>query len=213
MNKFKAALYILSWVPLYLLLTFPLLMVWPFIGLTWWQAFLPVGLIFLGIPIVGYLARKPMSKWPRWTWLWQNDGDAVVWELGAMRPPHDVPRWYYKKHGPDGDGWSAYKMRFSYMALRNPVNNHRFLFTDVKAWRTSGDPEAFDTEGSDLIRKGLAHASGWRYAGAFAGWRRIWLNGTDRYSEVYFGWKVGSAVPGLGFTFQLRLKRDFIHEV
>ena len=210
MNFLLKIAYIISWVPLYLLLTFPLLMVWPFVDLTWWQAFLPVGFIFLGYPIIGYLARWQMTRWPRWTWLWQNDGDAVDWDLGAMRPPHDVPRWYYKKYGPPGEGWSAYRLRFTYMAMRNPVNNHRFLLKDVTDWKTAGDAAAFDTEGSDLVRKGIKSASGWRYTGLLAGYRRIWLNSPTKYSELYFGWKVGSGVAGLGFTLQVRLNREHI---
>ena len=212
MNTFKKLLYILSWLPV---------------------GALNLALLLIGIPIVACLARKPMSRWPRWTWLWQNDGDAVDWDLGAMRPPHDVPRWFFEKFY-DGKPWIRIRLgenmggynphallvlkrhsqktrRFMYMALRNPVNNHRFIFDDVIFWKTSGDPEAFDTEGYHLARQGILVASGWRYTGWLAGYRYIWLNkGPNKYSEFYIGCKVGSKVPGLGFTFQLRLNRDFI---
>jgi len=171
-----------------------------------------------------------------------------------MRPPHDVPRWYYAKYH---DGvpfiflpaiswkwdlllgvnmanidrykivarlhwnskervlvrYSPYVRRFAYMALRNPVNNHRFIFDDVIFWKTTGDPAAFDTEGYHLAKQGIHSASGWRCSGWIAGYRYIWLNkGPNKYSEFYIGWKVGSKVPGLGFTFQLRLNRDFIKQ-
>ena len=188
-NKFRAALYILSWIPV---------------------GAINLVLLLIGIPIVAWYARDSMDTWPRWTWLWQNDGDATDPKLGASIG-HDVPRWYYKKYGPEGEGWSQYRLRFMYMAIRNPVNNHRFLFEDKSTWDTSGDPEAFDTEGIDLLNRGLAHTSGWRWSGPFAGYRRIWLKGVEQYSEFYIGWKLGSAVPGLGFTFQLRLKRNFAY--
>lgn len=192
MNPLKKLLYILSWLPV---------------------GALNLVLLLVGIPIVAYFARWPMRRWPSWTWLWQNDGDAKDVSLGAAGGDHDIPRWYLKKYGPNGEGWSAYKLRFVYMALRNPVNNHRFIFDDVLFWKTAGDESAFDTEGSDLVRQGLTSVSGWRYAGLIAGYRRIWLTGPDTYSEFYIGWKVGSQVPGLGFTLQIRLKREFINAV
>lgn len=198
-------------------------------------SWIPVGIINLaflivGWPIVGYFSRKPMSEWPRWTWIWQNDGDAKDIKLGAAGGDHDVPRWYLKKFY-DGKPWLSLRLgenmggfdpdtlfvfarysmrvrRFKYMALRNPVNNHRFIFDDVESFNTLGDPEAFDTESADLERRGLRSASGWRYAGFFAGYRRIWLTGRGKYSEFYIGWKVGSRVPGFGFTLQIRLNRD-----
>lgn len=189
MNIFRAGLYILSWIPV---------------------GAINFALLLIGIPLIAVLSFWPMRKWPRWTWIWQNDGDAVVWELGAMRPPHDVPRWYYEKYGPKGEGWSAYRLRFAYMAIRNPVNNHRFLFTEPESFNTSGDPAAFDTEGFDLEKRGIRSASGWRWSGFFAGYKRTWLKGPGKYSEFYIGWKVGSAVPGLGFTLQTRFNRDYI---
>jgi hypothetical protein len=184
----KKLLYILSWLPV---------------------GALNVVMLLIGIPVVAYFARWPMRRWPSWTWIWQNDGDAKDVSLGAAGGDHDIPRWYLKKHGPAGDGWSAYKLRFCYMALRNPVNNHRYIFEDVDTWRTWGAPMAFDTEASHLDKLGLKNASGWRYSGLIAGYKFIWISGPGKYSEFYIGWKVGSRVPGLGFTFQLRLKRDF----
>jgi len=189
-NKFRGALYIASWIPVGI------------VNIVLW---------ILGVPIVAWYARDAMDTWPRWTWIWQNDGDASDPKLGASG--HDVPWWYYKKYGPEGEGWSPWRLRFAYMAIRNPVNNHRFLFEDVTSWRVSGDARAFDTEGSDLVRLGIHSAAGWRYTGWIAGFKRTWLNSSSKYSEFYIGWKVGSGVPGLGFTFQLRLKRDFISPV
>lgn len=211
MNKFRAGLYILSWIP---------------VGI------LNFALLLFGIPLVGYLSRKPMSRWPSWTWIWQNDGDATDESLGAAGGDHDIPRWYLKKYY-DGKPWLSLRLgenmggydpdtlfvfarysmrvrRFQYMALRNPVNNHRFIFDDVIFWKTAGDPAAFDTEGVDLVARGIRSASGWRWSGFFAGYRRIWLKGPGKYSEFYIGWKVGSRVPGLGFTLQTRFNRDSV---
>ena len=173
-NKFRAIMYIASWLPLFAI---------------------NIVLIIVGIPIVGWYARKPMKDWPRWTWLWQNDEDEG--DLG----------WYVKRFSE----LSPWMRRFRYMAFRNPVNNHRFLFTEPESFNSSGDPLAFDMEGFDLVQRGIQSSSGWRWSGKFGGYKRTWLNGPDKYSEFYIGWKVGSAVPGLGFTFQLRLKRDFIN--
>jgi len=163
--------------------------------LSWIPIFaINIVLWIMGIFVVSWYARDPMDSWPKWTWIWQNDEDQ------------GEPLWYVKKY-PDRSPWLR---RFLYMAFRNPVNNHRFIFEDKTTWYTDGDLDAFDTEGSDLVRRGIGMAAGWRWAGAFAGYRRIWLNSSIKYSEFYIGWKVGSSVPGLGFTFQLRLKRDFI---
>ena len=40
-----------------------------------------------------------------------------------------------------------------------------------------------------------------------AGYRRVWLNKDGTYGEIWLGWKLGSPVPGLGFTTQIRLKQ------
>jgi len=187
MNKFRALLYILSWIPV---------------------GAINFLLLLVGIPIVAILSFWPMKSWPRLTWIWQNDGDATDPVLGAS-VGHDVPVWYYKKYGPKGEGWSAYRLRFAYMAIRNPVNNHRFLFTEPESFKSSGDPDAFDMEGHLLEKRGIRSASGWRWSGFFAGYKRTWLKGPGKYSEFYIGWKIGSAVPGLGFTLQLRFNRDY----
>ena len=97
--------------------------------------------------------------------------------------------------------------RWWWFAVRNPLNNMRFLFSDKDEFKTDGwDKKSM--EAHDLLEAGVAVASRWNYRGAFAGYRRVWLNGDNKYSELWFGWKVGSVVPGLGFATQLRLKRE-----
>jgi len=162
-------------------------------------SWIPVGIInlallLIGIPIVGYFARWPQERWPSWTWLWQNDEDQ------------GDPNWYQLRF-PE---LSPYMRRFRYMAFRNPVNNHRFVFKEPRTFKTAGDPEAFNYDGKSLLAAGIRSSSGWRYSGLFAGYKRTWLKGPGKYSEIYFGWKVGSPVPGLGFTVQLRFNRPYI---
>ena len=83
----------------------------------------------------------------------------------------------------------------------------RFLFDDSEEFKIEGWQEQ-SMEAHDLIIAGVTSATRWSYRGAMAGWRIVWLNGDDKYSEIWFGWKVGSTVPGLGFATQVRLKRD-----
>ena len=120
-----------------LLHTFPLLMVWPlelvwsFIDLTWWQAFLPVGLIPLGsviVPIALHLSENKPEQWPWIFWLWGNDEEFV-------------PDWWLERCRliaiGKTSGWGGIKLwfrqipellqkrypRFWWLAFRNPVNN------------------------------------------------------------------------------------------
>ena len=122
------------------------------------------------------------NKWPRVLWLWGND----------EYPRSPLP------------GISD----FVWLAIRNPVNNHRFIFKDYTSigietnWSIVQPMEA-----KWLLRAGFTSAWRWKWRGPFAGYRRVWIDSPTKYSEFWIGWKVGSEVPGLGFTLQLRLKR------
>lgn len=108
-----------------------------------------------------------------------------------------VQDFWYKKIFP----------RWWWYVIRNPLNNMRFLFDDSKSFDIEGwEPQSM--EAHDLIIAGVTSASRWSYRGMTAGYRRVWLNDIDTYSEIWFGWKVGSTVPGMGFATQMRLKRD-----
>ncbi len=96
--------------------------------------------------------------------------------------------------------------RWWWFVVRNPLNNMRFLFNDDESFEIEGWQEN-SMEAHDLLEAGLAYASRWSYRGAFAGYRRVWINSSSKYSEIWFGWKVGSIVPGMGFATQVRLKR------
>jgi len=199
MNPFKALLYIISWLPLFVI-NFALLLV--------------------GIPLVALFAGLEQKDWPRWTWLWQNEEDAGAPGWYGKRFPDGSP-WLMLRLGENMGGFdpdtligfrhNKWVRQWKYSAFRNPVNNHRFIFEDRVKFKTAGDPNAFNYDGKSLRAAGLRSSSGWRWAGFFAGYKRTWLNKTPGYySEFYIGWKVGSATPGLGFTLQTRFNRPYI---
>ena len=169
-------------------------MVWPFADITAWQAFLPVGAIFLGfvfIPIA-IATRGPQSKdWPFLFWLWGNNEEGC-------------PDWWYRMAEKKG-GIRAKFPTFWWYAVRNNVNNMRFIFKDreakIEGWE--GPMEA-----QNLIDAGVTKATRWAYSGPFAGYRRVWLTKDGKYGEFWIGWKVGSTVPGMGFNLQLRRNRE-----
>lgn len=70
-------------------------------------------LAVLGIPICATLAASGVIPWPRWAWLWNNQVD------GIYGPGNPHTRW----------------QAFLWTALRNPVNNLRFVPGVSKAGR------------------------------------------------------------------------------
>jgi hypothetical protein len=92
-------------------------------------------------------------------------------------------------------------------AITNPVNNLRYLFDEPIYQEESNWHPELQMEAPEMIVAGRAMAYRYRWSGWMSGYRRVWLNSNDRYSEFWIGWKLGSGVPGLGFTSQLRLKR------
>jgi len=157
-------------------------------------------LIKLVLAVVGLLTvwiALQFDTWPRVLWIWGNDeGIPKTW---AGR------QWHW-------------------LAIRNPVNNLRYLLTDHAAQiATTFDDgtEAigkFNIEPTNLINNDIKSAARWTWWGPFAGYRRVWLGPEyvdlgdgvrfKTYSEIWIGWKIGSGVPGLGFTAQFRFKRD-----
>ena len=63
-------------------------------------------------------------------------------------------------------------------------------------------------EADALIGPKVSTASRWVTYKWMASYRRVWLGKEGKYSEIWFGWKLGSPVPGLGFTVQIRINRD-----
>lgn len=108
------------------------------------------------------------------------------------------PKWFLDKDRPLPNWW--------WYSVRNPVNNMRYLFEDPVDYEVEGwAPNSM--EAYDLINNELDSASYWRYKGPFAGYRKVWLTDEGKYSEFWVGFKVGSTVPGLGFTLQWRRNR------
>lgn len=161
MKTYLKVLYILSWIPMFLI---------------------KLVLVLLGLVVVPIALKS--DEWPKWAWLWHNaeEGSPDWWKGSDF--------WWY--------------------AVRNPVNNFRFLFKeplldDIKVdtdWTTNANMEA-----QQLIDHQRTSVYRWMYSGPFAGYRKIWIHKNDKYSEVWFGWKVGSSVPGMGMTAQVRLNR------
>lgn len=123
-----------------------------------------------------------------------------------------VQDYWYKKIFP----------RWWWFSFRNSLNNARFFFDDSKPYDVDGWQPA-SMEAHDLMIANIRSASRWSYRGITAGWRRVWLTTVKKdiklykwvlvsageyYNELWFGWKVGSSVPGMGFTTQVRLYRD-----
>jgi len=147
-------------------------------------------LILLGLIIVPIAIKL---RWPKVFWLWYNNEEGY-------------PLWAVNR------GISE----FNWFAIRNPVNNFRFIFSDRKA-AISGNWTEDRMEAQDLIDRNMRRAYRWSYNGLFAGYRKVWITARPshmplgvpgEYSELWIGWKVGSTVPGMGFTLQYRRNRE-----
>ena len=180
MNRAKKALHILSWVP---------------VGL------FKLALVLLGLLVVPFvigIGAANKELWPDIFWLWGNKQE-------------DPPQWWLNK--------AKWLPTFRWYAIRNPANNMRYIFDDREA-NVEGNWITDPMEAKQLIEAGQQMAYRWSYNGPFAGYRRVWITARKflifghgeevnyQYSEIWFGWKVGSKVPGLGFTSQVRLKRE-----
>jgi len=118
MNRWRKALYILSWLPVIAV---------------------KLVLILLGLVAVPLMLaiHDVDGKWPSrgdWLWLWGNDEEGC-------------PDWWLRMAETKG-GFIARVPRWWWFAVRNPVGNHRFLLRDREAaysgnWATR-DMEAQD---------------------------------------------------------------------
>ncbi len=179
MSPLLKVAYVISWIPMVL------------VKLVGWA----LGLIF--VPIALQISGGNQDHWPGILWLWGNEEDWDVpqwWYTDCVHAKNPIRRWF--------PNWWWY-------AMRNTTNNMRYLFKDRKRadieW--SGNWTSASMEPQDLIENGVAEAHRWIYSGPYAGYRKVWLNGNNKYSEFWIGWKLGSTVPGLGFTGQWRRKR------
>ena len=185
MNSLKKTLHILSWILI---------------------AIIKIVLALLGLVIVPIALL--FENWPKLFWLWDNqEGIPQWWTNNAQN------KWY-----------TRYCHRWWWYAIRNPVNNSQFIFKDREAhihtnW-LADEPTKMEAPQMIIARQDMAYA--WRWSGPFAGYRRVWLGEPSvtyeseteyslhyaTYSEIWFGWKVGSEVPGMGFIMQVRLNRE-----
>lgn len=201
----RKTLYVVSWIPQTILML--MLMA---LGLVT----VPLA---LGARCLTFEFRDPPEDfWPDIFWLWGNEEDT---------PP---PKWWQAKAAQSS--WFVRTFpNFWWYAIRNPVNNFRFLFDDREAnW--SGNWVSEHMEAREMLENNCKFAYRWAYNGLFAGFRCVYLHGyretpvdlgdeeqgvswavaseADSYTEFWWGWKVGSTVPGMDFTMQFRWKRE-----
>jgi len=106
----------------------------------------------------------------------------------------------------------AYQMpwlgRYWYCAYRNPVGGLDRIFQDTDEYNTYGTWLETEMEPKDLIAAGQLSGLRWRTYKWMDGIRYVKLNWPDpTYREHWLGFKIGSPVKGLGFTFQNRFRR------
>ena len=178
MNAALKALYILSWIPV---------------------AAIKIVLAALGLFVVPFAI---WLDWPKVFWLWHNQEGVPGWWLRRS-----LLHWH-----------TRYWPHWWWYAIRNPVNNARFIFADpgdvnIKTNWLADEP--ISMEAPEMVEAGQRMAYMWRWSGPFASYRRVWITKwpglllpSGNYSEIWFGWKVGSSVPGMGFTMQVRLNRE-----
>ncbi len=164
-----------------------------FLHITSWIliAFLLILPLWLaGLILVPYAISR--DEWPWWLRWYDNDEE-------------DVPDWWFARAKEKG-GFIARFPNFWWYHVRNPLNNTRYLFEDREAeffgsWpHKEMEPHMLDVAGNNGNPKFVRWAKG----GMFAGRRTVELIGNGEYKETWYGWKVGSDIEGMGFTFQNR---------
>jgi len=178
MKLYKKILYAISWIPV---------------------AIFHIITILLGLIVVPYclmaIGKSGTDyEWPDFFWLWYNDEEGCPewWLVRATNM-----NWFIKRFP-----------RFWWFAVRNPVNNFRYIFEDrMPIQRESNWGPLKPMEASNMLARGQQMAYRWVANKWFSGYRRVWLKGITHYSEIWIGWKIGSNVPGMGFTLQIRLNR------
>lgn len=160
------------------------------------------GLVMVPIGLMTrYMSFGPIPEhhWPNNIfWLWGNDEEGV-------------PDWWLGRAA-DGEygKLASWFPRFWWLAIRNPVNNSRFLFKDTKDYGMVTNWGLVEPmEAPQMVNLNRRMAFAYRWSGWKSGYRRVWLGKkSGKYSEVWIGFKLGSSVPGLGFAMQLRLNRE-----
>jgi hypothetical protein len=161
------------------------------------MAFRIVG-VLMGLIAVPVALLFP--RWPKLLWLWGNDEDdprvderMQWWRDKAAASKNPIRRWF---------------PNFYWYTVRNPFNNMRYIFKDREA-TFSGSWKQAAMNARNLKNKNVSFAYRWAHSGPFAGYRAVWLHDNNKWSEIWIGWKIGSGTPGLGFTSQFRIKREW----
>lgn len=165
-------------------------------------SWIPVAIIKIALALLGLFVipiALQFEKWPKLFWLWDNQ--------------EGVPEWW--KNNSQNKWYTRYWHRWWWYAVRNPVNNAQFIFDDPGEVNVRTNWSiAKNMEAPQMIETSQRVAYMWRWSGPFASYRRVWITkwptmseSEGKYSEIWFGWKVGSNVPGMGFTMQVRLNR------
>lgn len=161
--------------------------------------FVPVALLTRHMTLDG--KADTTNHWPDVFWLWGNDEEHC-------------PDWW--KERAKQDWWTRYWPQFWWYAVRNPVNNLRYVFKDREASIQTDWQWKEPMEAPQLIKHNEISAYRWSWSGPFSGYRRVWITehpddgfeSPGTYTELWLGFKVGSTVPGLGFAMQYRRNRD-----
>lgn len=159
-----------------------------------WIPFILLKLVLAILGLVAVPLALQFKTWPKLFWVWSNDEEGC-------------PDWWLRSAWLRG-GFISKFPKFWWYAVRNPVNNFRYIFKDIKNPKTETDWDfGIPMESKELLLSGKDSAYRWTFSGWKAGYRKIWITKDEKYSEIWFGWKLGSSVPGLGFTTQVRLNR------
>jgi hypothetical protein len=155
----------------------------PYVLVQWFaSALMFLFLIVLGFFFVVPLALKlkvNMAELP----LWGNREEPV--------PPHG----FLLKNRPFPVWW--------WFAIRNPVNNFRYMITEPKEVKSFYGKYDF-SEDDPMEQAGWR----WRYRHSMFldSFRCTWgpARGSEGKREFYIGWKIASSTPGVGFAFSPR---------
>lgn len=134
--------------------------------------------------------KQHYNGFPNWAYIWSNEGDGV---LGS-------PDYLYEKYKLN---WSLFRIAWTWSAVRNPVNNLRFVkpfkLDIIPQWvRWIGSLGDFENEEADAI------IAGWYDYKSKDFWCFTWQQGTfkagflwqykalfsDRRVKLQAGWKI-----------------------
>lgn len=190
LTRRRKRLYVASWIP-FLLLKFVMYLIGAFIM----------------VPLSLKLAPKKMDS-KLWPWGNAEEGCPDWWldECANLKVnPED--KWFEQW----ADKLRIMFPRWWWYSWRNGANNMRYWFKDYPLEECGVQSNwSLDVpmEAGELQAAGQHFAERWVWRGWKASYRKVWLSSDpNRYSERWYGFKLGSDVPGCGFTWQRRNER------